>query len=143
MPFLGYIIMALLLWWIFFSGGNQKNRPSVPAAIKLVDSGDDLLKRLVECIEGGWSMASEQVEKGKWPEFGAALFLFLRNENFHSKRNRLSISEFFGKSAFEKDDLCYLARAAASKGLLKFDGNSLDLKDTPCLEELLKNNLFR
>jgi len=35
-----------------------------------------------------------------------------------------------------------LARAADSLGLLDFDGETIDLKNTPTLEELLKK-LFR
>lgn len=63
---------------------------------------------------------------------------------FFSKRSTLSISEVmeFTKSDFDKSSLCELARAAVSEGLMKFDGHSVDLKDTPNLDKLLKE-LFR
>ncbi|TXK71829.1 hypothetical protein FU659_32330 [Paenibacillus sp. N3.4] len=137
--FVGYLFLGGLLWLIFFSGGKKKELPSSPALINLHESNNDL-ERFIEYLEGGWSAISEI--KGKWPVFGTALFVFIRNENYHSKRSRLSIDEFVGKSAFDKDALHDLAKAAASKGLLKFDGDAVDLRDTPTLDELLKK-LFR
>ncbi len=144
MLFSGFIIMAILLWWLFFSGRNKPNHHISPAMTGAKANKTDLLEQFLDMFHGGWALVSAKVPKNKWPVFGALLFVFIRNENYFSKRYKLTISEVMEhtKTDFEKSGLIELAKAAASKDLLKFDGNSVQLKDSPSLDELLRELFY-
>jgi len=138
MPFLGFLIFIGLLCWMFL--GKSKSEQSPLQTFRSSEiSNLDYHTRFKKLLGSGKDAISRQVAREKWPYFGAALFVRIREEHY-PLRYQLNLSELakFTKSDFEEKDLSGLAKLAASHGLLRFTGSSVDLEYTPSFDELLQ-----
>jgi hypothetical protein len=138
MGLLGLAILVVLLCWMFLGKSKQGQQPS--SFDERFSSTDlDHFTRFIKLLGSGNDVILRSEFKEKWPVFGAALFVHIRDKHY-LLRTKLSVVELseYTKPDFFLEDLRSLAHLAASQGWVSFKNDDVDLEATPSLNELLE-----